>query len=312
MKDSQSFGSSSDPISQLNESSGSFVPQFPQAPRVPVTSGGESFPGSAGGFSQFGNPMSGPGGNLPPSPFMPQGPQVPPAPPMVPTGGLVGAPTVVPMGTVSSDLNISKIHAFAGNGIPITNHSWYIRESGGAAGKMLTTAFDIFHRRGILQLTVEPKNLQDYGDWNEIRHYLILRRGIARIFLYIAPVGHDLYISRTTTVLTSIDPSRRFLLIASAIIAVLCTLLFIFIFVAIPFWLGLIVFFAISFRYWLTERDFWYYLRKRDLNDFQVDDISMMEEMTDETLRVAAKQNEVDADQLKSPATKHGRRVRAV
>ena len=75
-----------------------------------------------------------------------------------------------------------------------------------------------------------------------------------------------------------------------------------------------ISFFSFSFRNWLRERDFWIYLRKRDLNDFQLDDVAIMEHMTDDTLKAAATHNEIDADKLVPPTKgyQHERRIRAV
>lgn len=244
------------------------------------------------------------------SSFLPQIPQVPQAP-IIPLKVEQPLPPVVQMGTISRDITISKVHAFAGYGLLVTHQSWFLRESAAAAINMLATSFDILHKRSILGLSVEPRNLQDYSSQTEVRHYLMLRRGVATVFLYIAPAGYDLYISRATTVLTSIDPFRCFILIALMVIGVL---LFIVFPVSIPIWLGLIWFFTISFRYWLRERDFWFYLRKRDLNDFQLDDIALMEQVVDDTLRVAAKQNEIDADKLVPPTKgyQHERRIRAV
>ncbi|HEU5378315.1 MAG TPA: zinc ribbon domain-containing protein [Ktedonobacteraceae bacterium] len=245
--------------------------------------------------------------------FTPQTPQMPEVPSisigMQPQQQQL--PPVVQMGTISTGIRLSKVHAFAGRGTIVTHNSWFLSEQAHSAADLLTTSFDIFHRRGTLGLGIEPKNLEDHGTQTERRHYLILQRSIATVFLYIAPAGNDLYISRVTTALTSIDPFRRFLLIAWLVLGVL---FFIFPPVSLPIWAGLFVFFIFSFRNWLRERDFWIYLRKRDLNDFQLDDLSLLEYITDETVFAAARQNKIDSDKLKPPSSgyQHKRRIRAI
>jgi hypothetical protein len=280
--------SSGNPASQPSESTLSFVPQAPQAPRE--------------------RSQSQPDDNM--QSFVPQTPQMPQVP-MRQMQAQQSSPPIVPMGTISTELSLSKVHAFAGRGVLLTHQSWFLSEKALAAANMLTTSFDILRRRSIIGLNVEPRNLQDYGAQTETRHYLLLRRGVATIFLYIAPAGHDLYISRATTVLTSIDGFRRFVLIALIALGIL---LFIVFPISIPIWLILIIFFSLSFRNWLRERDFWIYLRKNELNDFQLDDIAVMEQMTDDTLKAAAIQNEIDADKIMPPTKgyEHGRRIRAV
>lgn len=249
------------------------------------------------------------------SSFLPQAPQVPQAP-NISIGVLQSKPQTFQMGAAFADPNTSAsgTHAFAGHGVLITHQSWLLSEGGESAGDMLTTSFDICQRRRIINLNVEPRNLQEQSSQTETRHYLILRRGVTTVFLYIAPAGRDLYISRATTVLTSIDSFRLFTFIASIVIGFLCLISIILIPAAIVIGLYLGWFFYRSIRYWLRERDFWVYLRKGELNDFQLDDVALMEHVTDETLQAAAKILKLDSDKIVAPTRgyEHERRIRVV
>jgi hypothetical protein len=254
-----------------------------------------------------------PGGNT--ASFLPQAPQAPQTP-NIPVGVQQSKPPIFQMGLTYTDPNSSapSTHAFAGHGVLLTHQSWLLSESGAVAGDMLTTSFDICRRRGILNLNIEPRNLQEHSAQTETRHYLILRRGVTTVFLYIAPAGRDLYISRATTVLTSIDSVRLFTLIALMVIGFFCLISIVFSLAAIPIGLYLIWFFYRSIRYWLRERDFWVYLRKSELNDFQLDDVAIMEHVTDETLKAAAKLLKLDPDKIVAPTKgyEHERRIRVV
>lgn len=278
-----------------------------------VTDSPVQFNGTGTDTFQPGTPTVPPPSSESTTSFVPQAPQ---APQVVntPTGPQGSNPLAFPMGYVNPNSSASSIHAFAGHGVLLTHQSWLLNEGAAAASNMLTSSVDIFRSRRILNLNIEPKNLQEHSVQTETRHYLILKRGVATVFLYIAPAGNDLYISRATTVLTSIDSFRVFILIAAAVIAFLCLITLIFAIVSIPFWLYLGWFFYRSTRYWLRERDFWVYLRKGELNDFQLDDISLLEHVADETLRVTAKNFKLDSDKIVGPTKgyEHERRIRVV
>jgi hypothetical protein len=53
---------------------------------------------------------------------------------------------------------------------------------------------------------------------------------------------------------------------------------------------------------WLLEKDFWVLLRPNFLNDFQRDDIALLEQVTDDIMRVAMKQLRLDANKIVAPA----------
>ena len=68
-----------------------------------------------------------------------------------------------------------------------------------------------------------------------------------------------------------------------------------------------------SVRHWVIEKDFLAYLRMRDLNDFQLDDIALLEHATDEVVLEAVKQLNLDASKIVPPTSyKPERHVKVV
>jgi hypothetical protein len=63
--------------------------------------------------------------------------------------------------------------------------------------------------------------------------------------------------------------------------------------------IAIIVYSLIS---WLLEKDFWVLLRPNFLNDFQRDDIALLEQVTDDIMRAAMKQLRLDANKIVAPA----------
>ena len=57
-----------------------------------------------------------------------------------------------------------------------------------------------------------------------------------------------------------------------------------------------------SFINWLVEKDFWRLLRPNVLNDFQLDDIALLEHVTDDVVRDAVDQAGLDASKIVPPA----------
>ena len=49
------------------------------------------------------------------------------------------------------------------------------------------------------------------------------------------------------------------------------------------------------------EKDFWHYLRHKDLNDFQLDDIALMEHVTDDVVHDTAQELGMDASKITPP-----------
>jgi hypothetical protein len=246
----------------------------------------------------------------------------------------------VQMGSVSSSPEGQSMpHAFAGRGSLITHLSWLLSGDSANAANLRDAILEILRPRHFLHLNLNIQRLQESGHWIEERDYIIMKRGVATVFVYVAPAGQDLYISRATTVQLSIDPLRVIILCCALaevflspgiiggiltstassglsnpgglavplIIALGLILLYI---PAITF---LFSFLVVSFKHWLVERDFWIYLRRNDLHDFEIDDVDLLEHATDEATRAAVKQLNLDATKIVSPSNYHTKRhVRAI
>jgi membrane protein implicated in regulation of membrane protease activity len=194
------------------------------------------------------------------------------------------------------------------------HYSWLLDGKEMQATTVLSTILDLLRQRSIGGLTIAPERLTERGITLEERDYLKVRRGVSSVFIYVAPAGRDLYISRATTVLPAINIMRvigLLLLLALAFFGpgilqnmagpagyFLGGLFFLFV---IPIWLYFLWLLFRSFSYWLVEKDFWVYLRANQLNDFQLDDIALLEHVTDETVRVAVEQLGLDASKILPP-----------
>ena len=209
----------------------------------------------------------------------------------------------------------SMRRAFAGHGTLIAHQSWLLNGNHAQAVAVRNATRDKLQQRGIAKLTVNPETLMERGLLMEERDYLVAQRGICTVFIYVAPAGQDLYISRASTVLPAISNLRivvfsllflitlfgptfvRGLLPDTAGI-VLGSLLT---FITFPLWLFFIWLLIRSFIYWLREKDFWQYLRPNFLNYFNLDDLMLLEHVTDDTVRDAVEQVGLDATKIVPP-----------
>lgn len=228
-------------------------------------------------------------------------------------------------------------HAFAGRGSRMTHHSWLLEGEYLNAAKLHSSVVDLLSQRNFQTLKLNVEKLQERGHWAEERDYIVMQQGITSVFLYVAPAGQNLYISRTTTVQPPFNPFRIFLLIfalgeilfgPSVLSNLLSSLtmhrsvgagiaLIVPITVAIlliPSILFLVTFFLASLRHWFTEKDFWVYLRRNTLNDFEIDDILLLEHATDDAVRSAVDQLKLDATKIIPPVAGYqpGRRIRII
>lgn len=236
----------------------------------------------------------------------------------------------IQMGTGQGQASIRR--AFAGHGILIAHHSWLV--SGGAekAANASSTILNILRQRNIVGLNINPQRLMERGLLMEERDYLVARRGVSTMFIYTAPAGNDLYISRATTTLPTISNVRV------AIYTLLFLIMFLGFFVhpspysivtgditgyligsffsllSVPILLFFLFLLVRSFIYWLVEKDFWVLLRPNTLNDFQLDDIMLLEHVTDDTVKTAVEQIGLDASAITPPAMGYQarRRIRAI
>ncbi len=171
-----------------------------------------------------------------------------------------------------------------------------------------------------MKLNVFPSTLIERGILMEEREYLVAQRGICTVFIYVAPAGQDLYISRATTALPAISNVR--IAIFSLLFLIMLFGFFsrpdvgtivnggvvAFLFASFlsvlsgPILLFFIVLLILSFIHWLKEKDFWRYLRPNFLNDFNLDDLMLLEHVTDDTVRDAVAQVGLDANKIVPPA----------
>ncbi len=216
------------------------------------------------------------------------------------------------MGTGQGQFSIRR--AFAGHGISVMHYSWLLDGRETQATTVLSAISNQLRQRGITGLTITQERLTERGLLMEERDYLKVRRGVSSVFIFVAPAGRDLYISRATTVLPAIDTIRVAGLILLAALALFGPGILqglaggagfllggLFALLALPIWLFFLWLLFRSFSYWLVEKDFWVFLRTKQLNDFQLDDIALLEHATDETVRTAVEQLGLDASKIIPP-----------
>jgi len=222
--------------------------------------------------------------------------------------------------------------AFAGHGVPIMHYSWLLSGEQAKALTVRSSIMDILKIHDIPRLNVNLERLVERGILMEEREYLTVSRGVSTVFTFVTPAGRDLYISRATTVLPAISnvraivvglllfimflgffihPSTYSLLsgdVAGFFLGSVLTLL------SFPLLLFFIWFLVRSFISWLVEKDFWMYLRPNTLNDFQLDDIALLEHVTDEVVHSAVEQAGLDASKIVPPLLGYQpkRRIRAI
>jgi hypothetical protein len=241
------------------------------------------------------------------------------------------------MGTGQGLVSIRR--AFAGCGTLIHHHSWLVNGGSEQAGNARSTIFDILRQRNIAGFNVADQRLTERGLLMEQRDYLVARRGVTTVFIYASPAGKDLYISRATTVLPTINnvrvvifcllllamligffvhpsPSTPTSIFSGDMTAYLVAGFVSFLFTLVGFCILLFFIYLLvrSCIYWLVEKDFLVLLRYRDLNDFQIDDVMVLEHVTDDTVKAAVKQVGLDASQITPPPMGYEakRRIRTI
>jgi len=266
----------------------------------------------------------------PPSAAMPSYPAPPTSyppgylPSGAPTGGPQWSPQTIapppPMTQMGTGQGLASFRrAFAGRGTLITHCSWLLTGNNAytQSGAINSSVVSMLRQRSIAGTTITQEKLMERGIAMEEREYIVARRGITTVFTYVAPAGPELYISRATTALPPISYIRAGIL---ALLAILMIIGFLqpgfagsYGFIAMspfaillyslsyPIAVFLVIMLIASFIYWLVENDFLAYLRANSLNDFQLDDIAMLEKMIDETAREAVKQAGLDESKITSP-----------
>ncbi|HEX7735840.1 MAG TPA: hypothetical protein VF458_13305 [Ktedonobacteraceae bacterium] len=231
-----------------------------------------------------------------------------------PQQGRYGAP-VPPTSSGASSLQ----RGFAGKGTPVHHQSWLI-ENKQIAPQTLSSAFIAnLQKQNVMGVIVEPERLREHGTVLEERDYIKVRYGASSIFVYLAPMGQNLYISRTSTIQQPYSRVRMTVLIALAVLMLISLLFYAvinpdpttsafgfaealksFFFYA---FFGLLFFFVIaalrSLVFLFTDNDFLAILRPNRLNDFSLDALSSIEQTTDKALRVTLQEAGLDADTIK-------------
>lgn len=265
------------------------------------------------------------------SPFFPQ--QVPYAqggyPPQqaqpvygqYPPQGGYGVPVPAPAPVHASPSLLSTLQrGFAGKGTPVHHRSWLI-ENKQVAPQTLTSAFIAnFQKQNVMGVQIEPERLREYGAVLEERDYVKVRYGASSVFVYLAPMGQNLYVSRTSTIR---QPYSRVRMVMAATLFVIMVIALILSLVINPSTLddvgafysvlstkgffvyifdGLLIFFLAallrSVVFWLTDKDFLAILRPNRLSDFSLDALSSIEETTDKALRVTLQDAGLDAQAI--------------
>lgn len=222
--------------------------------------------------------------------------------------------------------------AFAGHGVPIMHYSWLLSGEQEKALTVRSSIMEILKMHDIPRLNITLERLFERGILMEEREYLTVSRGVSTVFIFVTPAGRDLYISRATTVLPAISNVR------AAVVGLLLFIMFLGFFIhpstysllsgdvggfvlgsvltllSIPLLLFFIWFLVRSFTSWLVEKDFWIYLRPNTLNDFQLDEIALLEHVTDEVIHSAVDHAGLDASKIVPPPQGYQpkRRIRAI
>ncbi len=208
--------------------------------------------------------------------------------------------------------------AFAGKGTPVRHQSWLLDGKQVQPATLRDSLIENVQRQGVMGITATPERLREQGVVMEERDYARVQYGTSAIFVYMAPMGQNLYVSRTSTVHQPLSRTRIFVLGALLVLMVICWLLSglinpsssAFISGLITFFgyafFGLLFFFlfllARSLVFLLTDKDFLAYLRPNRLNDFTLDALSSVEKVTDKALRETLRQAGLNADEITPPA----------
>lgn len=288
-------------------------------------------------------------------PSQPIGSQGGAMPPPFPTPGSssmgqqgAASSAVVPIGGAQG--NVSLRRAFAGHGTPVMHYSWLLDGKQVQAATLTTVIVQRLLQRGVAGLGITQEKLMERGILVETRDYIKVFRGVSTVFVYVAPAGHDLYISRATLVRPAINNVRVaiFLLLAfialfgpsliggivgnivassaasaspgtsllgsaiytSAVSSLISSVISVFV---SPLYLFFFVILVRAIINWIFEKDFWMFLRSNFLNDFQLDDIALMEHVTDEIIHDAVDELGLDASKIAPPQAGYQpkRRIRA-
>lgn len=287
----------------------------PPASQTPVA-GAPSYahPGAPGSFSN-------PPGSVGPDPnqvpagfFVPNTPLQGAYPQGVyPPSGYAPSPYGMPLRAAPASGGVVMLQrAFAGKGVPVHHQSWLLDGNQVQPAALRTSLLENIHKQGVPGVSAVPERLREYSVAMEERDFIRVQYGTASVFVYLAPMGSNLYVSRTSTVQQPFSRARITTLGGLLVLLLLCWLLSVIIspyaiqvFFEYAF-LGLLFFFLYillrSVVSWFTDNDFLVFLRPNQLNDFTLDTLSSVEHVTDKAIRETLKQAGLSAEEVTRPA----------
>lgn len=237
-----------------------------------------------------------------------------------------------PQTSESQRVSPTRHHAFGRRGTSLHHQSWLIEGHQEDASALHKTILQQMLQRRYPGVTVAGGHLREPGAGSEGQSYLTIQSHQTSISVSIASYGSDLYVSRSTRVHSPVRGSRVIvLLLWLAVLGggpfLLNTILFnsysiystvgfvsagflslnLFLeYVLAPLYAVLLGFFIWTFLRswvnWSNTRDFWIYLRSRRLQDFQADDIILLEQAIDQVLHTSVVQVGIDSKHITPPA----------
>jgi len=212
--------------------------------------------------------------------------------------------------------------AFAGKGTPIHHQSWLLDSKQVQPAALRDSLIGNLQKQGVMGINAAPERLREHSVVMEERDYVRVQYGTSAVFVYMAPMGQSLYVSRTSTVQQPYSRTRMMVLgilaflmliswLFSALIASTIGLgtsgfvfglntLFSYAFFGLLFFFIYVLIRSIIFAF--TDKDFLAYLRPNRLNDFTLDALSSVEKVTDKAVRETLKQAGLNADEITPPA----------
>ena len=212
--------------------------------------------------------------------------------------------------------------AFAGKGTPVHHQSWLLDGKQAQPAVLRDSLIGNLQKQGVMGVTATPERLREHSVVMEERDYVRVQYGTSAVFVYMAPMGQSLYVSRTSTVQQPYSRTRMIVLAILAILMVISWLVSAVIHSTISLetsgfvfgldalfsyaFFGLLLFFIYalirSVFFAFTDKDFLAFLRPNRLNDFTLDALSSVEKVTDKAVRETLKQAGLNADEITPPA----------
>lgn len=237
---------------------------------------------------------------------------------------------------MSSTTLASLRHAFAGYGSLITHHSWLLEGKKEQGEALASSIKEKLKQQRYGGSAIKVEKLSESTTTQEEREFLVAQKGSIAEFIYVAPAEDSLYLSRATVVQPSLSYVRVGLVALLLFIVVLGPFITLGILhgilssaqtglsgtdiVALLGTLQQATFYAIGFSFlysvalfllfwlliisiiaWLRNKDFLQYIRTNRLSDFQMDDVTMLEQATDRVIRNVVDQAGLDAIHIVPP-----------